>query len=86
MADSADIIIEAENIKASNRVVYGDDRVYGIALENGGNITLRGNIDIEAYGGEGVQSVLSGIMAAAILLLLGLLMFWLMFRILIQQQ
>lgn len=56
MADSADIIIEAENIKASNRVVYGDDRVYGIALENGGNITLRGNIDIEAYGGEGVQS------------------------------
>lgn len=56
VADSADIIIEAENIKASNRVVYGDDRVYGIALENGGNITLRGNIDIEAYGGEGVQS------------------------------
>ena len=56
VADSADIIIEAENIKASNRVVYGDDRVYGIALENGGNITLRGNIDIEAYGGDGVQS------------------------------
>ncbi|WP_418807213.1 autotransporter domain-containing protein [Phascolarctobacterium faecium] len=56
VADSADIIIEAENIKASNRSVSGDDRVYGIVLENGGNITLRGNIDVKAYGGNGVQS------------------------------
>lgn len=56
VADSADIIIEAKNIQADNIAVLGDDRVYGIALENGGNITLLGNVDVKTYGEDGIQA------------------------------